>query len=66
LPAKIFRADGVFRAVQIPRGDHEIVFTYQSRPFRIGVVVSIVSLMIVVGLIIFLPAHEPPDPPATP
>ena len=64
MPANVFRANGIFRAVQIPRGEHEIVFSYQSRPFRIGAVVSALSLLIMVGLVILLPDSRMSDRPA--
>lgn len=63
--ANVFRANGLFRAVRVPRGSHQIVLTYQNRPFEIGAVVSLIALIITLGAIILIPASRRPDPPAT-
>jgi type IV secretory pathway VirB2 component (pilin) len=43
-PVGILRADVMFRAVRLPAGEHEVVFTYRSRPFEIGVLISLMTL----------------------
>lgn len=54
-PATIYRAYGHFRAVIVPAGDHDIVFTYIPRTFRRGLIlagiVGIVWLLPVAGTI---------------
>ncbi|GAB4478613.1 MAG: hypothetical protein Kow00124_23240 [Anaerolineae bacterium] len=42
----ILRADGLFRAVALPSGQHQVVFTYRSRPLLIGAIISGMSLLI--------------------
>jgi hypothetical protein len=65
-PAKVYRANGVFRAVQIPQGEHEIVFTYQSLPFKRGTVISLASLIAAAGLLFILPNHLHSGSPSRP
>ncbi|MBN1429676.1 MAG: YfhO family protein [Anaerolineae bacterium] len=48
-PTDILRANGLFRAVRVPEGEHQIVFTYRSRMLIIGAVVSGVFLVVVIG-----------------
>ncbi len=49
--AEIYWANGLFRAVSVPNGQHEVTFTYRSRPFVAGGVISLVSLLsVVIGL----------------
>jgi len=40
----ILRANLFFRAVPLPVGDHLVEFRYEPRPFKIGLVVSLVVL----------------------
>jgi uncharacterized membrane protein YfhO len=44
-PAPVFRADQIFRAVYAGAGDHEIRFTYRQRGFRLGVIISFLTLV---------------------
>ncbi len=44
-PASVLHANGLFRAVRLPEGRHEVVFTYRSRPFEIGAAISGISLL---------------------
>ncbi len=46
-PAEILRADYYFRAVYLPRGEHVVEFIYDPVLFRIGLVVSLMSLLFV-------------------
>ncbi len=62
----ILPANGYFRAVPVPAGQHTVVFTYKSRPLRIGATVSIGCLLLLgAGLIARWPVR-PRVPPATP
>lgn len=49
----IFIADHAFRAVEIPRGDSEVIFVYRPRAFYLGAMVSFVT---VAAILIFLVA----------
>lgn len=52
-PAPIYRANGLFRAVPVPPGQHEVVFTYKSRPLIIGAAVSVLCLVgVITGIVI--------------
>jgi hypothetical protein len=52
--APIYVADGAFRAVSVPAGEHVIEFRYEPLTLRIGLIISmfftLVSLGIVLGL----------------
>lgn len=52
-PQKILRANGVFRAVEVPMGVHEIRFTYEPLSFKLGLYVSLFSV-VVLSVIMFL------------
>jgi hypothetical protein len=43
---QILRANGLFRAVVVPAGRHEVVFEYRPESLRLGAAVSLVSLVI--------------------
>ncbi|MBI5465533.1 YfhO family protein [Candidatus Gottesmanbacteria bacterium] len=43
---KIYRADYTFRALVIPEGNHEIVFTYESLSFKYGAIISALGLLV--------------------
>lgn len=42
---KIYRADYAFRAVVIPSGSHEVIFSYEPQSFYLGTKISIISLI---------------------
>ena len=52
-PQEIYRANYTFRAVSVPTGEHKIRFFYNSPSFKIGLMISIVSLALI-GLLAFL------------
>src|SRR5262249_20111994 len=51
-PTPLLRADGLFRAIRIAPGDHDVVFTYRSRPFEIGLIISLVSLVALIAAVV--------------
>jgi hypothetical protein len=52
-PVEIQIANGAFRAIEFPGGEHTIEFRYEPRSVLIGLMVSLASLtVIVVGLIV--------------
>ncbi len=48
----ILRAQGAFRAVRVPPGSHEVVFTYRPRSVKAGLAGSVLGLLTAAGLII--------------
>lgn len=48
-PAELARFEGVFLAVRVPPGSHEILFKFTSRTFQIGLCLT-VTTMIAMGL----------------
>jgi hypothetical protein len=48
----VYRSDYTFRAVAIPAGRHEIVFKFDPPSYRIGRLVSLVSVAITVALLL--------------
>ncbi len=51
-PSKIYRADFSFRAVVIPKGDHTVVFDYEPKSFKQGIVIAVFSLIALGGLLL--------------
>jgi uncharacterized membrane protein YfhO len=46
----VFRANFAFSGIVIPAGGHQVRFVYEPRSFRIGVVISGVSVLVLAGL----------------
>ena len=44
----ILRANHFYRAVRIPRGEHEVVFRYEPQSFRIGAMISLATLLLMI------------------
>lgn len=49
----IYRADGNFRAVQVPAGQHTVRFKYSPISFRVG---SVLSLLTIIGVMLAIVA----------
>lgn len=45
----ILQSDGLYMAVVIPEGRHEVVLTYSTPYMRIGVIISLLTLVVLVG-----------------
>ena len=49
----VFRADYLFRGVEVPLGKHRVEFTYRSRSFQLGLAITIFgATALVVGLVL--------------
>ena len=44
-PARILLADGLFDALDVPSGDHQVVLQYVPRPFYVGAAISAATLL---------------------
>lgn len=53
---KIHKANYAFRSIQLPEGSHQVVFKYQPMSFKIGKIISLISITIVI--ILFRFKHE--------
>jgi hypothetical protein len=51
--APIYRADILFRALRIEPGTHTVVFEYRPMSFAAGAVISMTSLLIVLGMAVY-------------
>ncbi len=51
-PVEIVRANGAFRAVAVPAGDHEVVFNYRPASLRTGAAISGTGLAVWLGLLV--------------
>jgi hypothetical protein len=51
-PADLVRADSVFKAVVLKPGRNEVVFTYKSTYFRLGLLVSVITVLILLVMIL--------------
>src|SRR5262249_54964993 len=49
-PVEVRRANGPFRAVALPEGEHAVTLTYRPPGFRIGTAVSLLAAVAAVGL----------------
>jgi hypothetical protein len=49
-PAKIYRANYSFRAIEIPEGDHQVKFVYSPQSFKMGLAFSVISLLLILFL----------------
>ncbi len=50
LATPIYRADHLFRGVEVPAGQHEVVFRFEPESLRVGRIITLITL----GLIGFL------------
>jgi hypothetical protein len=50
-PAAITRANGAFRAVQVPPAAHTVTFSYRPASVQIGAGISVGALLVWVGLL---------------
>lgn len=49
---EILRADTSYRAVEVPPGESTIVMSYSPTSFRVGAIISVVSILTLIGLLI--------------
>ncbi len=51
-PTDVYRANSVVRAVAVPAGQHEVVFTFRPLDFYAGAVITAVTLLFVVATLV--------------
>jgi hypothetical protein len=51
--ATVLRGDVLFRAVPVPGGEHDVEFRFEPVSVKVGLVISLVSLLIVLGGLLF-------------
>lgn len=56
-PAKIFRANGAFRAVKVKAGDH-VLFSYKNPAFTTGAILSMISVALTITGVIHKRLHD--------
>lgn len=47
IDTKIYQADYLFQAIFVPRGDHEIIIKYESKPLINGLILTIIGLSLI-------------------
>jgi hypothetical protein len=52
-PAPVYRADYLFRAVELPEGDHEVVFAFEPTSYRLGRITSAAALAGLLAMLLF-------------
>ncbi|MCL4390458.1 MAG: YfhO family protein [Patescibacteria group bacterium] len=52
-PTEVLRADYALRAVVVPPGPNTVIFTYDPLSFKVGLIISLFSLLCLGGLVIF-------------
>ncbi|MBD3316727.1 MAG: YfhO family protein [Chitinivibrionales bacterium] len=60
---KIHRADYSFRAIEIPAGKHRVEFVYRSKYFRLGALLSLLTLTAAVGGLVWCKMKSPKSSP---
>ncbi len=54
-PATLYVADGLFRGLFVPAGEHEVVFTFRPRSYRVGAAVSLLGIAsVLIGVVTLL------------
>jgi uncharacterized membrane protein YfhO len=47
-PTTVLRGDVLFRAVAVPAGDHDVEFRFEPASVRLGLAISVVSLLLLI------------------
>lgn len=60
-PARVYRANGLLRAVSIPEGEHTVELRYESRTLKIGTGISLLTALSLVGAVLVVRTRRPDD-----
>jgi len=66
-PTKLYRANYVVRAIELPPGEHRVEFVFDPTSFKVGAVVSALALVASIGCLLaprLAAAHGSAEPPA--
>ncbi len=58
-PASLWRANYGFQALEVPAGRHHVNLVYEDRAFRVGAVVSVITLIGCLGALYFRARSQP-------
>ncbi len=53
-PVPLYHANGMFRAVFVPAGEHQVVFSYESKEMENGRIISLAALLLLLLSLGFL------------
>jgi uncharacterized membrane protein YfhO len=53
-PVTMLEANGIYKAVIVPAGTHEVVFEYRPRSVYVGAAISVSAFVTALGLALFL------------
>ena len=45
-PAPLYKTDGIFRGVVVPAGEHRVTMRYRPVPFRVGLGLAAMALLV--------------------
>ncbi len=48
IPVKIYRANYIFRAIEVPAGVHEVIFRYEPKSVLYGLYLTIISIIVTI------------------
>jgi uncharacterized membrane protein YfhO len=51
-PARVLRANHLLRAIELPAGEHEVVFRYDASLLRRGAVISVATFALAIAALI--------------
>jgi hypothetical protein len=51
-PARLFRANGAFRAVHLPAGEHVVTYRYAPWSMRLGLATTLACALMIVGMVV--------------
>jgi uncharacterized membrane protein YfhO len=52
MPKPLYATNLTMRGVYVPSGKHKIVFIYEPLSFRLGVIISLITVMIIAVVIV--------------
>ena len=60
-PTPVYAADGLFRAVAVPPGQHDVTFHFRPRSLQLGAALALVGVMLAAA-VLWLAARRPHSP----